>query len=335
MKRLLYLMAAIFMIYSVKISAKKFVPGGAGETPAELMKYVDGDRYADDLAVLAVDRTLGSPGHKMAMEFCRLRLMELGFKTELDSYGTGTNVIGYLEGSDKSEEAVILSAHYDSKNQGCPGADDNASGVSGVLEAARVLARNKYHRTLIVALWDEEEKGLVSPRGLIGSRSFAARARRDGKKIILSVVYEMIGYRSNEINSQKFPAFMKRFFPVEMKKISDNQNRGDFICVTVNKDAGSYSDIYRHYADAVSLPSLILKISNKIINIHAFRRSDHAAFWEQGYSAMVIGDTINYRNNNYHCNNGGVDSIEKLDTAFARDNIKATVASLAEILMIR
>ena len=65
---------------------------------------------------------------------------------------------------------IVVGAHYDA-HAGTPGADDNASGVAGVLEAARVLAMAEHPRTLVVAFWDEEE------RGLVGSRAQAMRAR--------------------------------------------------------------------------------------------------------------------------------------------------------------
>lgn len=335
MNKKIYVILMLLILLSIKCPLNRFSVKTGEETSATLMNCVDETRYAEDLAYIAIDRTLRSPGHDMVRDFCALRLSELGFNVELDSYGTGVNVIGRIEGTADPSETVVLSAHYDSICTGCPGADDNASGVAGVLEAARVLSKARYNKTLVIALWDEEEKGLKSPRGLIGSRSYSARARHEKKDIILAVVFEMIGYRSFEPGSQKFPQRMKAFFPDEMNRIAENQNRGDFICLTVNEDAHIYSDIYTAFAEDIALPVTTLKISRRLFNIHDFRRSDHAAFWEKGYSAMMIGDTINYRNENYHCKKGKVDSISRLDTAFARDTIRATVATLAKILIIK
>ena len=335
MNKRFYIVIAFFSLLSLNCSENKGFSPVHAATPVNIMNYVDGNRYARDLSLISVDRTLGSPGHQMVQDLCAGRLRELGYKVELDSYGTGVNVIGRIEGKDNPGEAVILSAHYDSRNAGCPGADDNASGVAGVLEAARVLVNAGYSRTLIIALWDEEEKGLVGPRGLHGSRAYAGRARLEGKQIILAMVFEMIGYKSSVPGSQKFPARFKKMFPAEMSKVAANKNRGDFICLTVNEEAKPYSDIYSGFAEAIALPSLTLNITHEIINIHDFRRSDHTAFWENGYSAMMIGDTINYRNNSYHCNNGRVDSVSRLDTAFARDTIKAAAATMAQILEIK
>ena len=93
----------------------------------------------------------------------------LGYTVEREAYGTGVNVIGVLDGTSAPAEQVVISAHYDSVAN-CPGADDNGSGVAGVLEAARVLSTSQHKRTLVVACWDEEEKGLI------GSSAFVARA---------------------------------------------------------------------------------------------------------------------------------------------------------------
>lgn len=330
MNKIFYPILSLTVLFSAVCSEQKSAP----ETPESIMNRVDGSRYFEDLKLIAVDRTLGSPGHRMVQEFCARRLAELGYRVELDSYGTGTNVIGRIDGSINPDEIVILSAHYDSRNAGCPGADDNASGVAGVLEAARVLAGIRFEKTLVIALWDEEEMSLVKPRGLHGSRAYAARARNEQRDIIVALVFEMIGYRSFEPGSQRFPVWMNRYFPEEMKRVKTNNNRGDFICLTSDYSAKEYSGIFSFYAGSISLPSLTLNISPRIINIHDFRRSDHTAFWEKNYPAIVISDTINYRNDRYHCKNGKVDDISSLNTDFARDTIRAASATVARILRI-
>lgn len=322
----------LIMLPAMNCSDRGMLSGAGSGNSDEIMRCIDSSRYTEDLANIAVDRTLRSPGHDMVRDYCAKRLKQLGYRVELDSYGTGVNVIGTLEGNGRASEEVILSAHYDSRNAGCPGADDNASGVAGVLEAARVLSKGSYARTLKIALWDEEEKGLVGPRGLHGSRAYAARAKRERRKIVIAMVFEMIGYRSTEPGSQKFPVWMKKFFPAEMKKIEENGNRGDFICLTLDEKAREYSDIYTGFADAISLPSVVLKVGKGTINNHDFRRSDHTAFWEQGYPAMMLGDTINYRNKRYHCHNGEIDDISSLDIAFACDTVRAAAATVARIL---
>ncbi len=332
MNRAVYAMAFLFLLILSGCSINRFTSGALVSDPGRIMRYVDNSRYEADLSRIAIERVLRSPGHDVIRELCASRLKELGFTVELDSYGTGVNVIGRLEGTDKSGEEVFISAHYDSKYKGCPGADDNASGVAGALEAARVLSKGRYHRTLVVALWDEEEKGLKSPRGLIGSRSFAARAKKRGERIVLAMVFEMIGYRSSDPGSQSVPGIWKKYFPAETGKIAANKNRGDFISVTVKNDSGIYSDIFNGFADSLALPEITFKLSTSVSNNHEFRRSDHAAFWENGYPAMLISDTTSCRNRNYHCHFGRVDDVSKLDIDFACNTVRAAVATAAFVL---
>ena len=95
----------------------------------------------------------------------------------LDGYGhtfaEGTNLIGQIPGGDRADEYVVLGAHYDHLGRDCPtdtpgddvcnGAGDNASGVATVLEVGRLLAADPEPppRTVILALWDAEEDGLL------------------------------------------------------------------------------------------------------------------------------------------------------------------------------
>jgi Zn-dependent M28 family amino/carboxypeptidase len=82
----------------------------------------------------------------------------------------GTNVLGVIPGTDLPDEYVIVGAHYDhlssctSKQAGdtvCNGATDNATGVAAALALARDIAENPARRSVIIALWDREEDGLL------------------------------------------------------------------------------------------------------------------------------------------------------------------------------
>ena len=87
----------------------------------------------------------------------------LGLEASLDpfsfsSYSGCNNVIGVLPGRITPDRVYIIGAHYDSVQN--PGADDNASGVAGVMEAARVLAGQPLASTVMFVAWDAEEVGL-------------------------------------------------------------------------------------------------------------------------------------------------------------------------------
>jgi Peptidase family M28 len=87
----------------------------------------------------------------------------------LHPFDQGTNVLGFIEGTEASSEVVVLGAHYDHLGHDCPtdtpgddvcdGAGDNAAGVAAVLEIGRRLAADPPSRSVILALWDAEEDG--------------------------------------------------------------------------------------------------------------------------------------------------------------------------------
>ena len=103
------------------------------------------------------------------------RILERGIEVTMDvevqvafdeSDPSGYNVIGEIPGSDLADEVVMIGAHLDSWHAGT-GATDNASGVSAVLEAMRILQAidARPRRTIRVALWSQEETG---HRGSLG-----------------------------------------------------------------------------------------------------------------------------------------------------------------------
>jgi aminopeptidase YwaD len=98
---------------------------------------------------------------------------------------SGTNIVGKLEGAGDSAGYFVLGAHYDSVAAG-PGADDNASGVAGVLEAARVLSQSMFRSDIYFIAFDSEEDGLR------GSWAWAAAHAADN--ILGMISLDMIGY---------------------------------------------------------------------------------------------------------------------------------------------
>lgn len=111
-------------------------------------------------------------------------------------YETSDNVIAVQLGTRHPEEFVVCGAHYDSfnKNEGhpdslrAPGADDNASGVSGILETARLLSRCKFERSIIYGNWAAEEIGLH------GSFAYAKDCAEKLMDIVGYFNLDMIGY---------------------------------------------------------------------------------------------------------------------------------------------
>ncbi len=105
-----------------------------------------------------------------------------------------SSVIATLPGDDPGRGIVVISSHYDSRNSDgndavldAPGADDNGSGVSAVLEAARILAGAHFPATLVFACFDGEEQGLF------GSDHFAKTLAASGQRVEADLNNDIIG----------------------------------------------------------------------------------------------------------------------------------------------
>lgn len=296
-------------------------------TVEDLTALVDKARYTTDLEFIAKPRPPGSTHWQRVRDLCAQTFEENGFQVELHNFGKGVNVIGIKTGVDKPEEQVLISAHYDHV-AACEGADDNASGTAGVLEAARVLGTADYSRTLVLACWDQEEPGLY------GSAAYSDRAHDRGDRILVAFVFEMIGYSNSEPDTQYFPSGLETFFPEPLAWLDEHENRGDFL--TIVNDIGSHeaAAALQTAAQTLGLPAVMLELDQeKLTNflLYALHRSDHSSFWGNHYPAMMLTDTSEFRNDNYHCT-GGPDSVETLDLDFATRIVAATISSAAQLL---
>jgi hypothetical protein len=294
-----------------------------------LVLSVNPENYLTDLTFIAQERLPGSDHWQAVQDLCATRLGELGYTVERHEYGTGVNVIGRKPGSGDNPADVILSAHYD-HIAGCAGADDNGSGVAALFEAARILATASFENNLVLACWDEEE------RGLIGSLAYADRAKQNGDVILGSLVFETMAYTDDAPNSQTMPWGFDLLWPDMAQWLTDRENRGDFIAVIADEKARAASASLEYWAAFVDLPLTVIELTDSQKNSSVFndmRRSDHAAFWKHDYPALMLTDTANFRNPYYHCH-GGPDTIDTLDLPFAHLVTAATIGAAIDLLVL-
>lgn len=229
------------------------------------------------------------------------------------------NVVGVIPGTDPSAPRVLVGAHVDSV-RGTPGADDNASGVAGVLECARLLAGIRPNATVELVLFNLEENQGWTYR--VGSRRWADQARREGVRYQGAFVLEMIGYRTREPGSQVIP------WPIRWMGLP---TVGDYLAAVGD---GQSQKLLRAFvaAQREAAPDLRLVTLRSPLRgwlVWATRRSDNASFWSRGYPALLITDTANLRNPHYHRSS---DRLETLDLRFAAqvtDAVAACVRRLA------
>ncbi|NOG52887.1 MAG: M28 family peptidase [Planctomycetes bacterium] len=146
------------------------------------------------------DRKYG-PEHDLARDFIEAEMTAFGLDTTLDPFyyngSTYYNVVGVLPGQTTPDQIYIVGAHFDSV--GNPGADDNASGTAGVLEAARVLSQYQFDSTIVFIAFDREEQGLY------GSYYYSLDHENDDIRGMISldmIAYNPYGYGRALLNGR-------------------------------------------------------------------------------------------------------------------------------------
>lgn len=297
-------------------------------TEQALMGCVDAARIEADVRFVAQPRPPASAHHEAVADHCAKTLVQHGFDVEQQGYGTGRNVIGVKLGFSRPAEQVVLGAHYDHL-AGCEGADDNASGVAVALETARVLSTARFDRTLIVACWDEGE------RGHAGSRAYARRARSSEQDVQLAVALEAVGYASSDPGSQRVLDRFEEVFPDLAIALGDNDFRADFIAVVTESASLPSAMSFMAKADSVDLTAHKLRLTARMKVEHRdFHPSDHVSFWDEGYPALLVTDSGEFRNPQFHCSNGQ-DRSDTLDYPFTTRVGQAVVGMVAERLELR
>jgi len=244
---------------------------------------------------------LSSPRHLAAVEsYIEKEFESYGLSVESDAFtywGRGyRNVIGRL-GAVRSGPLIILGAHFDSV-EGSPGADDNASGVAVLLEAARILSTLRLRSQVLFCAFNLEELNMI------GSTHFAKKLKTAGADIRAMVSLEMVGFTSPKPGGQQYPAGLRWFYP----------DRGDFIGVVGNWRS---SLLLRQFSRLLrQVPGLSVETLTVLGNgflVPQVRLSDHSPFWDLGYPALMVTDTAFFRNPHYH---GPSDAVETLDLDF-------------------
>jgi Zn-dependent M28 family amino/carboxypeptidase len=202
--------------------------------------------------------------------------------------GTYYNIIAEVKGTGDSKDGIlVIGAHYDTVI-GTPGADDNASGVAGLLELARLISLNPLKMTVrLVAFSLEEPPVFMTSR--MGSHVYAKSLKEEETKVYGMISLEMLGYYCEQKGCQYFPLpIFKWFYP----------DTGNFIAFVGNISSMSFTKKIKDSFKAMS--SIPAESLNSPSIIPGVNFSDHCSFWKFGYPAVMVTDTAFYRNPNYH-----------------------------------
>ncbi len=228
---------------------------------------------------------------------------------------TLVNVEMELPGTSLAEEIVVVGAHYDSV-AGCPGANDNASGVAAVLECARLLRDSGPARTVRLVAFVNEEPPFFQTSAM-GSLVYARAARQRGDRIVAMLSLETVGCYSDAPGSQQYPPPLGFFYP----------RQGDFIGFVgnvrsralVRRCIGSFREHTPFPSEGAAVPGFLTGIG----------WSDHWSFWQAGYRGVMVTDTAPFRYAHYHRPSDTPDKLDYGRMARVVAGIARVVADLA------
>lgn len=194
---------------------------------------------------------------------------------------------------------LVVGAHYDVCGDQ-PGADDNASAVAGLLETARMVFREKPeldYEIEFVAYCLEEPPFFASPE--MGSYVHA-KSLADKKADVLGMIcFEMIGYFSDEPESQAFPS-------PELAKIYPH-TANFIIVVGIEQYAAFNKKVHRLMAEDSGIDVQIINFPE---GAGLAGLSDQRSYWKFGYPALMVNDTSYIRNPNYHRKSDTIDTLD-------------------------
>lgn len=197
------------------------------------------------------------------------------------------NVIAERPGRRRPDEIVVIGAHYDSV-PGCPGANDNASGVAALLEIARACRQHDFGRTLRLVAFVNEEPPFFRTAAM-GSLVYARRCRSEGERVIGMCALETIGCYTDVPGTQQYPAAPLRWCYPDAGNfvafVSDLRSRR-----WLKEAVAAFRASTEFPVQASALPPAIPGVG----------WSDHWAFWQAGFPALMVTDTAPYRYPHYH-----------------------------------
>jgi hypothetical protein len=251
-----------------------------------------------------------------AAEYIYNKFKSYGLEVEYDSFPHEVltqgkyqmrNVVATLPGKgEDSQKVFIISSHYDSKaststnwelswkTMQAPGADDNASGTAAVLEAARILSKYEFNSTIKFVTFTGEELGLH------GSTHYANMVAKNNETIAGVLNLDMIAYDPDTPDIDVITNLGSEWLAEAMLSVQKKYNLG---------------------------PLLLKKIVNPDMVF-----SDHASFWNNGFSAILGIDNSNFDSPEFNPYiHSEKDTIDKLNFDMMGKMCQIAIATLASL----
>jgi len=182
---------------------------------------------------------------------------------------------------------IVIGAHYDSCGI-TPGADDNASGVAGLIELAYLIGADESVGEVELVAYSLEEPPFFGTQQM-GSFFHARSLVEDGIDVQGVIILEMIGYFSDLPGTQDAPMILlKLIYP----------SRGNYIFVAGH--AGQRKFIKQVKVGMKGATDLDVFSISAPRSLPGIDFSDHRNYWPFGFNAVMITDTAFFRNKAYH-----------------------------------
>ncbi len=303
MKKFLPAILLVLLTQSLSLAQSPVIQSAIDETNIDSLIYFVEELSGEVQTIIGgspytiASRNKYQPGNDKAADYIKEKLQGYGLAVYDQWFsGSGRNVYGVQTGTDFPNQKYIICAHYDDMPSGsvAPGADDNASGTAAVLEAARILTQYQSKYTIVYALWDEEEQGLV------GAYYYAQQAANAGDSILGVVNMDMIAWDSNN----------------------------DHIADVHTRPVGTSLFLKDKLIEINNLYSLGLNVD---VKNPGSTYSDHAAFWTYNYGAILLIEDGSDFNSYYHTTNDKVQYFNQPYYLMMSRASIGTIAALAEI----
>ncbi len=252
-----------------------------------------------------------------AAQYIENRLIDLGYSVESWPYTINgqsfRNIVARLK-NNESDEYVLIGAHYDSCFN--PGADDNASGVAGVLELANSLKQAPLKANIMFVAFTNEEPPFFQTSQM-GSRVFVRELVSKKIRIREAIILEMIGYYSTGWFQQKYLPFLGPFYP----------HKGNFIALVGDFASRKMVDhIQKSFSGQKIAPMRTIVAPRTVPGLNF---SDHASFWEADIPAVMLTDSAYLRNPHYHKDTETWDKLDYQKMAAVVEGLRMAIVELA------
>jgi Zn-dependent M28 family amino/carboxypeptidase len=306
------------MLVSIVVAACRWTSGvrmPASDFPPDTLRGV-----VETLAGVDPPRNAANPESLARVaQFIAERMSAAGLKPRFDTFEVGGaeyHNVSALIGSGRPPR-IVVGAHYDVFGD-LAGADDNASGVAALLNIGARLAKRELVKDVELVAYTLEEPPHFDTENM-GSARHARALAAAGVKVVTMFSLEMLGYYTDEPNSQGYPdEQLLKYFPTT----------GNFLAILGrSEDSPLLQSIRRKMAAGNPLKVYALSSSTDLPGI---ANSDHMNYWRHGVPAFLVTDTAFFRNPHYHKASDRPETLDYGRLQQAADSVYAAVVALAE-----